>query len=191
MEREKMEIGLPEKIEFRNHGSGIEIIRTWFGAKYVILLAFVFVWDGVLVYLAGSFLNTASRLPLFVWFMPLGHVAMGLGLTYYAIAGLFNKTQVMADYSHLAVRHGPVPWPGNKDIRAGDIKQLYSKEKVRRTKHGTTVSYSLHAMTNDEKTLKLLSGLESSEQALFIEQEIEKYLRIEDKAVRGEIPRSA
>ena len=33
---------------------------------------------------------------------------------------------------------------------------------------------------------KLLSGIQSDEQALFIEQEIEKHLGIEDKAVRGE-----
>ena len=36
---------------------------------------------------------------------------------------------------------------------------------------------------------KLVSGLLSSEEALFIEQEIEKYLRIDDEPVRGEIPR--
>ena len=189
MEREKLEINLPDKIEFRDHGSGIEITRTWFGAKYVIMLVFVIVWDGALIFLANAFLN-ASNPPPFVWLMPLGHVAAGIGLTYYTIAGLFNKTQVMADYSHLAVRHGPVPWSGNRDIRAGDIKQLYSKEKISQGRNATTVSYELHAMTNDGKTLKLLSGLESSEQALYIEQEIEKYLRIEDKSVRSEIPRS-
>ena len=36
-------------------------------------------------------------------------------------------------------------------------------------------------------TTSKLSGLDTSEQALFIEQEIEKFLGIEDKRVKGEL----
>lgn len=42
-------------------------------------------------------------------------------------------------------------------------------------------------ITNSGNDTKLLSGLKTSEQALYVEQEIEKYLGIKNKPVRGEL----
>jgi hypothetical protein len=67
------------------------------------------------------------------------------------------------------------------------VKQLYSKEKISRGRNSTTTTYEVHAVTHTGKNVKLLSGLESSEQALYIEQEIERYFRIEDAPVKGQI----
>ena len=44
-------------------------------------------------------------------------------------------------------------------------------------------------MTKSGRNIKLVGGLESQEQAIFIEQKIEKYLRIEDAPVPGELYR--
>ncbi len=35
-----MDIGLPEKIRYRDHISHIEIVRIWFGIKILFLTAF-------------------------------------------------------------------------------------------------------------------------------------------------------
>ena len=71
-----------------------------------------------------------------------------------------------------------------------DLEQLYSKEHVSRTnKGGVRYSYEVHALTRSGNHVKILGGLSDTEQALFIEQEIEKNLRIEDTPVRGEISR--
>jgi hypothetical protein len=118
---------------------------------------------------------------------PLLHVAVGIGLTYYVIAGYLNKTYVRVDISNIVIKHAPLPFFGNKTLNSSGIKQLYTKEKVSHSRHGSSVSYEVHVITHDRKNVKLLSGLESSEQALFIEQKIERFLKIEDKAVKGEI----
>ncbi len=44
-------------------------------------------------------------------------------------------------------------------------------------------------VTRDGRQGKLLSDLESSEEALYLEQVIERALGIKDQPVRGEIPR--
>ena len=67
------------------------------------------------------------------------------------------------------------------------MKQLYGKEKISRSRNSTSVSYELRAVTKSGRNIKLVGGLESQEQAIFIEQKIEKYLRIEDIPIPGEI----
>ena len=91
--------------------------------------------------------------------------------------------------SFLSIRHVPLPYLGNKTVEASDVKQVYSKERISRSRRGGSVTYEVHALTHSGRNLKLLSGLPNSEQALFIEQEIERFLRIQDVPVRGEIAR--
>lgn len=89
----------------------------------------------------------------------------------------------------MIIRHGPIPAWGNRKINPAEIKQVYSREKVSHGKHGPNYSYEMHAATRSGKDIKLLAGLENKEQALYIEQEIERYQRIKDEPVAGEIPR--
>jgi hypothetical protein len=117
------------------------------------------------------------------------HGLVGVGLTYFVIAGYVNKTYITISYDSLAVQHKPLPFPGAQILKTSDIKQLYSKEKIYHGRNGTSCSYEIHVITHSGKTVKLLSGLSSSEEALFLEQEIEKHLGIQDQVVRGEIRR--
>jgi hypothetical protein len=184
MKDETFEIGLPDKIEFSDHGHYIGIIRKWFGLPIIILTFFVIFWDGFLFFWYSKAIQSQNT--MFLLF-PLIHVAAGIVLTYTAIAGYINKTYIRVDKSSIAIKDSPLPFFRNKTLNSSDIKQLFSKEKITGGRGGSSVSYEVHAITKDKKRIKLLKGLESSEQALFIEQEIEKFLKIEDKRVKGEI----
>jgi hypothetical protein len=90
----------------------------------------------------------------------------------------------------LIIKHGPIPAWGNKNLNAGELKQLYSRERVSYSKKGRPDhSYEMHAETKSGKDIKLLAGLENKEQVLYIEQEIERFLKIKDENVIGEISR--
>jgi uncharacterized membrane protein (Fun14 family) len=117
------------------------------------------------------------------------HGCVGVGLLYGVLAGYLNKTYIRISYNTIAITHEPLPWFGAKSIVRSDVKQLYSKERVSHSDHGHTHTYSVHVMTRSEKSVELVSGLFSSEEALFVENEIEKYLKIADEPVRGELPR--
>ena len=179
-----IDIGLPEKIQFHDHLSHIEIVRTWFGMQTLFLTAFAVFWGGFLFCWYG---NIPEDSPLLFVLFPLLHVGAGVAISYIALTGWFNRTHVTVGQGRLGVRHGPLPWPGNKDIDAHDVKQLYAKEKISRSRNSTSVTYELRAVTKSGRNIKLVGGLESQEQAIFIEQKIEKYLRIEDAPVSGEI----
>jgi len=179
-----MDLGLPEGMEMVHYGDSVEITRRWFSCVNIFFTVFTLFWCGFLVF---WYVMAAQSGSLAMLLFPLLHVTVGIGLFYYTLAGYLNKTYVRADWSTLSVRHAPLPWFGNRTLDARDIKQIYVKEHISRSRHGSTsTTFEVHALTHSGKNLKLLAGLPNSEQALFIEQEIEKFLHIEDVPVRGE-----
>jgi hypothetical protein len=182
--KDNMDIGLPEKLELHEHPDYIHITRKWFGSQIVFLTAFAIFWN---FFLVNFYAGMGEHADTFTMFLPLLHVGVGVCITYYVIAGWLNKSNVFLSKHTIEINHKPIPWFGNTKFKSTDLKQLYAKEKVTNKRNGTTVTYEVHAILKNKKNIKLLSGLESSEQALFIEQEIENFLQIENTPVRGEI----
>ncbi|HLQ46343.1 MAG TPA: hypothetical protein VK137_16485, partial [Planctomycetaceae bacterium] len=89
------------------------------------------------------------------------------------------------------VRHGPVPWKGNLDLATDGIEQIYCQRKINRSRSddgdiSTSTRFEVHAVAGAQK-VKLLSGLQEADHALFVEQRLERFLGIEDRPVPGEM----
>lgn len=191
MMHEPIDIGLPEQMRFIDHTTHIEIVRKWFAKKFLFLTPFAIFWDALLIFWYGRL--TMDSPPMAILF-PLIHVGVGVWLTYYVLAGWLNRTHVYVGQGLLGVRHTPLPWPGKMNIETTDIRQLYAKEvtKIHRQPNSVTTTstiYEVRAVTRSGRNIKIISELETQEQAIFVEQQIEKYLRIEDLPVQGEIPK--
>jgi hypothetical protein len=176
-------VDLPKNIQFIDHGSHLEIVRVWRGWMTLYFAAFTGFWWFVL---SGFFENMPKMGDSWITFLPLLHVGAGIFLIYYTIASLFNKTHIFADSAEIEVRHRPIPWLGNRRVDAADITQLYVKQAVRSSGSGTNVSYQLKAKTQSGKEIKMLSGLSSPEQAIFVEDKLEDLLKIKNQRIRGE-----
>jgi hypothetical protein len=87
----------------------------------------------------------------------------------------------------LSVTHGPLPWPGNLTLPRASLQQLFCEEQVRNGKNGVSYSYNVVAVLQDKSRVKLVTGLDAPEQALFIEQKLERQLGIADRSVAGEM----
>jgi len=183
------EIGIPDKIHVDKNFQHLHIVRKWFGFKFVLLTLVVIAWDAFLInWYASAFASPfQDAFDLMFVLFPLVHVAVGIGLTYYTLAGYLNRTFIDVDFNSITIRHAPIPFLGNKKIPSKTIRQLYCKRDDFPGGHRTNRAFAVHAITSERRNIKLLSGLDTSEQALFIEQEIEKFLNIEDKPVKGEI----
>lgn len=189
MSHEFADIGIPENIQISKNFQQMHIVRKWFGFKFIFLTIFVIVWDAFLINWYAMAFSSAfeSAFDLMFILFPLLHVSVGIGLTYYVLAGYINKTFIDVDFNSITIRHEPLPFWGNKKVSSKTIKQLYCKrDEFLGSRNGYRV-FAVHAITSERRNIKLLSGLDNSEQALFIEQEIEKFLNIEDKPVKGEI----
>ena len=181
------DIGLPKKMELIDRGSHIEIMRRWFSAKAVLMSIFAVFWNVALVF---WFSQLPAKPPPTTLLILLLNVAVGIWATYTALAGCLNRTRVVASQVRVNVRHGPLPWFGNLEVMAGDLRQLYAKETVSPFRSEEVLqapSFEVRAVTQGGRDIKLVDGLESQDQALFIEQKIESHLRIKDTPVPGEI----
>lgn len=185
-DEEREEVGMPKGMQVRRSGSGLQIRWRWFSVKFIILTFLCLFWNGFMVVWFTAAIR--NERPMMMAFGSL-HALVGLGLLYYTIAGYVNSTLITLSKKRLTIKHGPIPAAKNKDIRADQIKQVFCTEKIRRSRNGTHYSYEVHAILRGSKREKLLAGLERVEQGLYLEQEIEEFLEIEDKKVRGEVTR--
>jgi hypothetical protein len=183
--REPIPVPLPGGVHVEAHGRDLVIVRRWFSWVYLFLAFFCVMWNGILLFFYGIIF--AADGPLVAKLFPLLHVAAGVFITYMTVAGFVNRTTFRIERDHLTVRHGPVPWRGNRDVSTDVLEQLFCTEQVSRSRNGTSIRYGVDAVLKDGRHLKLATGLEAREQALFIEQAIEKHLGIADRRVRSEM----
>ncbi len=184
MQQSAIGIGLPEKMEMNYDEKGLVIVRRWFGAITIFLTVFVIFWDGFLVY---WYTHVPADAPSMALWFPMLHVAVGLFLTYRALAGWLNRTYVRVGYGTVSVKTVPLPFFHNRSLAAAEIKQLYSKKRIRTNKGRKSETFEVRAVTQQGKNVKLVGGLDSSEQALFLEEAIEKNLGIKDAPVKREL----
>lgn len=92
---------------------------------------------------------------------PIAHLAVGVGLTYYTLAGFLNHSQVIVDRDIFSIRHGPLPWMGNLRVPVSHVKQLYCKESP--GKKDGSITYQMSVVLKDGRKKDLLSNLDSPE----------------------------
>ncbi len=158
------------------------IVWRWFRPAAIFLALFAVVWNGIIGFFVSQLLRGHDLRPLF--FISL-HLAVGVLVAYHALCMFANRTAFSLDGGHLRVRHGPLPWPGGRDLAAHQVQQLWCQE--RSSRNGTT--YELHAELQTGVRVKLVRGLPERDQALYLEQALESRLGIEDRPVDGELVR--
>jgi hypothetical protein len=175
-------VTLPKGIS-TSSGDGYAIHRKWFSGTTIFFLIFGILWNGfVITWNTIAILGGDYTALLFSSV----HTLVGIFIAYKVIADFLNTTTITVRFGELQLKHGPVPWPGSKTIPAGTIDQLYCKKHVSRSsKGGSSTSYTIQWVDREGKSRTLLGGFTKPEQALFIEQEVESYLGIQDRYVQG------
>jgi hypothetical protein len=183
----------PSKFHVEDDGALLRISWRWFSPVVFFLLPFAIAWNAFLVGWYGMATGDMGPSPFFFRLIflvfPLGHVAVGVGLAYFVLALIFNRSEVLVDRGVLSVKHGPIPWSG-ATVNSDDIEQIFCKQTGRGGSDAQP-SFSVQARLKDGSVRSLLSHVTSSEEALYLEQAIERHLRIRDVPVSGELPRDA
>jgi len=206
--RQRYELEPPDGFSVDHDGQRLRITRRWRTWLVIPLLVGVALWDlvavvpallfllfallGLVLGVAGAASGEAPALVFGVFgffgvLVSLAFVGIGLFFNYFALALSINRTVIELDEHQLRVHHGPLPWPGKVSLRPADIEQLYCKASSVRTEHGSHPVFHLHAGTVDGKHRKLLPRLANADQAVFVEQQLEKAMGIADRPVAGEV----
>lgn len=167
-------------------GTSLIITKRWFDSRSIGMIIFAVVWTTFAVWFTWTWLTHMGSRPL----LPIDpdpahailviHLSVGIAMLYWSIAGLFNRTGLTISRDKISVRHGPVPWRGNGEYLLANLQAL----KVQRASWGrgkapnVVYKHELHATMRDGKNKKLIGGFDTREQALSVQQEIERYLKI-------------
>jgi hypothetical protein len=157
---------------------GVTVRRVWLSWRTAPLALFAIVWDSFLFFWYQQALANPNR-PLMTVLFPLGHVAVGIGITYYVLASLVNKTDVTVSSSGVTVATGPAPWIGNKVVKANEITDVIVRERNGNRNNRT---YNVMFADRVHKEKKLVTWLAESDQAEFIAQVIKHSLAIAPRA---------
>lgn len=145
-------------------------------------------WDlgrvlGVLALFAVLALFTKSKTGVSTREVAAIPAAFFVVLCYVTLAIAVNRTTIALRDGRLRVRSGPLPWGGRRDLDAESIQQIYCEQ---RTTDRGSAGVLVMALLRDGDSVKIGPSLGSTEHALFIEDTLERLLRIEDRPVEGE-----
>ncbi len=177
----------PSRFQIEELPREMVIRYRWWTPVAIFMVFFCAIWDGFLFLWYGVAMEEGA--PLIMLIFPLLHVAAGAFITYLTICLFVNSTTIRAETDALTIAHGPLPWRGNRTLFRADVRQLFCREHISKSKNGTHVTYELLAVGADGGQVRLIRGLTDPHEALFLEQAIEKRLGIRDEPVASELPK--
>ena len=126
--------------------------------------------------LLGSDSITVQDLCPMLFFLPIS-----LGFLYASLISLFNRSVLQVSKSEMRIEHGPLPYAHSKTFDSTNVKQIY----VKLVQVGRSTSFIVYILTKNNLHEGFLT-LSNGELGLYLEEEIERFLGIEDQVVRGE-----
>ena len=189
--RGRPEFIMPEGTEVLKLLDSMELEMSWFKSmkrsNIAFEVMFTVIWNLVILgvimsmFLSGTFGG--------IIFLAI-HLLVGVSLGYRLFSKFINKTLFNINKDRIKIEHGPLKAFLRKDmmIQNKDVSQLFVSEYVTNVqKNGRPVkAFGLYLILKSGKRIQLIKD-SNKESALYIEQEIERYLKIEDRPVRGEI----
>jgi hypothetical protein len=186
-DQQPLSVPIPDHITMEQKPEGITFTYRWFSPTYIFLAFFCLVWDGFLLFWYS--VAFAQNAPWIMFAFPVLHIATGIGITYYTLAGFYNRTVITVGMGKISIQHTPLPWPGNRTIASEDLIQLYSEQRFIQSNNSTRTTFQLSAISRENRKIKLLSDLNSPDEVRFLEHKIEEQLGMKDRPVEGELPR--
>jgi len=171
---------IPEGLDLITTPQQVIIRRRWFSWMVFPMLLFAIVWDGFLVFWYSTAL-LGKNTPWIMILFPIGHVAVGVGVTYYVLCSFFNRTDVILTPDQIAVATRPLPWPGNRRV---PLREIHETEI--RTRYGNTnqarANLVIMFVDGSNKERKLVTGITEWDHAEYMEGQIRRAVRLPEKA---------
>lgn len=180
----------PPQMVVDHQGRRLLIRWRWFTPTYLMLALFCVAWDSFLIFWYSIAFRSHNTPWLMVVF-PVVHVAAGVGLTYSTLCGFINRTTLEITPDGLTIRHGPLPWAGNRQLAATQIRQPFcdvsmSRNAVNANRNTASPTYQVSAVLNDGSKVTLVGGLRELADARYLERLIELAMNIAPQPVAGE-----
>ena len=187
--RRRPEIFQPEGIEMFRLRNELNLDFKWQNTKstHWFMVLFTIMWNAMLIPAAVGALMSGQFMALL--FMSV-HLAVGAGLIFNLLSNFINRTFITVDAYNLTIEHRPIrnPFKPNQEIPVSQVSQLYVKRTVTSRTNGVpSYGHTIMVILKNGRQFKLIEGMKNADKALYIEQEIEYFLKIDDRPVPGEV----
>ncbi len=177
---------MPKGLDVMHHGFELSISSKSSGIAKYFLTFFSLFWNGIV----GLFvmIALASRSYEILLFISI-HLTIGICIGYYTLSLYLNKNKILVDRRGIKTTYGPLRYPFKKDhyIDSALINQIYCQKYVVATVNGTPrYAYKVRLRKNDAEVIDIMTDLKSYHHALYLEQQIERFLNLEDRPVEEE-----
>lgn len=168
---------IPEGLDLIVTPPNVVIRRSWFSWKVFPILLFVIVWDGFLIFWYTTAI-AGKNTPWIAVLFPMGHVAVGVGLTYYVLCCFLNKTDITLNPDRVSVLTYPLPWVGKRLIPTAEIRDtaIRTRNSNRQTTH-----YVVMYVDELNKERKLVTGISERDHSEYIEDQIRRAAGLPEK----------
>jgi hypothetical protein len=175
----------PRKVTIEKRGQSLDVTWYWFTWVSLLLALFATIcmcsWCDMFQEMIK--VDWTGGVDLGSAFLILGFLAFVMGLVYLTLVGSINHSRLRATPGVITVRHGPMPWRRGAKVPTSDLEQLYCE----RVGDSESPSYSLCAVLKGGHKQVLLPNLNTPTTAVFIEQQVESWLKLPDRQVIGEV----
>jgi hypothetical protein len=156
----------------RKDSHGLVLTRRWLRTKHLVMLVTLSALTGGLIW-AWQARGFEVWMAIAAFFL--------VGWDFMLMGMLVNSTTITVSDDTIDVRHGPLPSPlfTSRRLRVADVEQLFAAP------FGSL--FEVGAVLRDKSRVVLVRPLVTQEQALFVEQQIERRLALTDVEVAGEL----
>ena len=173
----------PVRLRIVQLPDAVEVHYRWWNRTHWGLLVFTVLWNIPVLFtiIAANKANDFSMMGCFSLF-----IFVGLFLIYTVVTAAVNRTRIRIEKRGIDIIHRPLQTPTNRDTRIDRraVEQVYCKQRVAYTSNDIPVYvFDVHYIEKGAGDRVLVRGLETHEEALFIEQKIEGLYQIEDSKV--------
>ncbi len=180
------EIMIPNGIEMLKLMGELEISISWRKSAKHYTLLFALIWN---VFIGFFFMMMlfSGGIGSIIFLAPF--LFVGAYLLYASVGQLINTTYITVDEERISVEHKPINFLVQRDqhFLAEDIKQLFVRRYKTGESNGNPVyAFSVNIKLRNGRTFPLVKELHSANYGKYIEQEIEKFLKIKNVPVQGE-----
>lgn len=166
---------IPISIEFNKNTDHFNLRWKRFHSSVYLMILFSLIWNTftfIYIYDKIKISNVFAIFPV-----PGIHMIIGIYISYYCIAILFNKLDISITNNFIYVKDLNVPLGINKKINFNNIikfeaiKQTYIYNRKR--------TYQINYILHDERRINLIYGLYNIDECSFIVKELNSYLNME------------
>jgi hypothetical protein len=175
-------VTMPSGVWVERHLGELRFTIPWRNTRrWGFFLVFAIFWNAIVIPFVIMGVVTGEWMILLFTSL---HLMVGLSILYYTLGLMLNKTEIVVSNLGVDIKHGPIPMPYNPNrfMPRRDIEQLFVEEYVpSRTNGRPDFTYAVTALITSAERQRLVGGFTQPGHALYLEQEIENFLNIEDR----------